>query len=616
MHDFEAIKEQIRQRIDLVELVSEHVALTRSGNSFRGLCPFHKEKTPSFHVIPDKHIFHCFGCKAGGDIYKFVQLREGVSFGEALRMLADRAGLELPTHRRSPAGTPTNADLARANAWAAAFFRQQLLDTRTGESARGYLERRGIEPTVSERFGLGLATGGSNLLRAAKLAGMSETLLLAAGLVRRDEQGQVYDTFRDRLVFPIRDTTKRVIGFGGRTLGDAKAKYLNTAQNELFDKGRVLYGLDLARSEIASSGRVIVVEGYTDCIACSQAGFTATVATLGTAMTDAHVNLLRRYGREIVLVFDSDSAGNAAAERALAVALRHGLSVRLAFVPQGKDPAESLQTAGPEAFASMLNSAADALPFVWERTLGRFGEQDGDAGRRQAVLEFVGLVAGLVRAGSVDAIQKGLIANQVAKLLNLRSEQVHDLLEGAGQQRRRGSQAAVAAPPESIEPAAARTAEQAALTSILEVLLNEPALYGLLEGRFDPRRFADPVLCRIGSVVAEMADRLGEFALVEVLDCLSDSAEAQRVTELFLRGEKRGNLEETLRGAAECLVQVTAVREAARLASELQGETNDRAEGTEEDAISARLAMIHRTSHDCSHFAPRGKLSVAREVGR
>ncbi|MHC4065854.1 MAG: DNA primase, partial [Planctomycetota bacterium] len=400
MREFDAIKEQIRQRVDLVELVSAHVTLTRSGRTFRGLCPFHKEKTPSFHVIPDKMIFHCFGCKAGGDVFKFVQLREGISFGEALRILADQAGIPIRERRSGGSAGPDRAELARVNAWAAGLYRQELLDPGRGQTARRYLAQRGLSEEVTERFGLGLATGGeSGLEQAAKLAGISGQLLQAAGLVRTGDRGRTYDTFRDRLIFPIRDATKRVIGFGGRTLVEHQAKYLNTAQNELFDKGRTLYGVDLARPHIAASARAIVVEGYTDCIAGHQWGFGATVATLGTAMTEGHMDLLRRYGDQIVLVFDSDEAGNAAAQRALPVALRHGLSVRLAFVPHGKDPSDFLQASGAEAFATLLNSAVEALRFMWERTRARYNAESGDSGRRAALREFVDLVSNLARFG-------------------------------------------------------------------------------------------------------------------------------------------------------------------------------------------------------------------------
>jgi DNA primase len=413
-------------------------------------------------------------------------------------------------------------------------------------------------------------------------------------------------------MFPIRDATKRVVGFGGRTLGDARAKYLNTPQSELFDKGRLLYGLDVARPQIASTGQAIVVEGYTDCIACHQAGFGATVATLGTAMTEAHAGQLRRYGREIILVFDSDAAGDAAAERALEVALRFGLAVRLAFVPQGKDPCGFLAAHGHQAFESLLNSATDALRFSWDRTRSRFDSGEGDAGRRQAILEFVRLVSGLAQGGAVDAIQQGLIANQVAKLLNLRSEQVHRLFAQAARPRGRTRADSVEEPP--VAPAARRTvsAQQSALAAILEVLLNEPGLYPQAQSVFVPQQFADPDLARLAGVVERMAAQFGEFTLVELLDRLPDPADAQRATELHLRGEARGKLQATLTGAVECLQRIAAARRLSGL-TEAAGQRNDQGDTKEEQDPAARLAELQRVARGFRGFAPRSKLTAVRE---
>ena len=615
MQDFDAVKEDIRQRIDLVGLVSEHVALTRKGSDFWGCCPFHREKTASFHVIPSKMIFYCFGCKAGGDVFKFVQLREGVSFGEALRILADRAGIELTSGPRSDSSEPSRTDLARVNAWAADVYRRQLLDQRLGESTRAYLAQRGISDESSERFGLGLAVDDASWIqRAARLAGFGDTLLRASDLVRVSERGAVYDTFRHRVIFPIRDTTKRVVGFGGRALGDSPAKYLNTAQNRLFDKGRLLYGLDVARSEIASSGRAIVVEGYTDCIACHQAGFGGTVATLGTSMTDDHVGQLARHASEIVLVFDSDDAGNAAAERALSVALRHGLSVRLAFVPEGKDPADFLRVTGPEAFASVLNSATDALRFVWGRTLARYDAQKGDSGRRRAILDFVNLISSLVQVGTVDAIQQGLIANQIAKLLNLPGEQVHALFAQSQRASRHPSAASQAAtgPVENNAPVAA-SAEQAALTNMLEVLLNEPGMYDSVRDVFDPQRFENPVLRRIGTVVAQAADRMGEFSLVEILDRFPDPDDGRRITELHIRGQQRGNWTATLESAAEDLRRIAKMRETMNLTRRRQDAPTGQ-KSTQPDDSDMRLRVLHKATLEHRHFVAPHHSSVARDT--
>ena len=612
MHDSNAIKEEIRQRVDLVELVAEHVSLARSGKTFRGLCPFHKEKTPSFHVIPDKMIFHCFGCKAGGDVFKFVQLRENVSFGEAIRILADRAGIELRSRSASPHGGPGRADLARVNEWAADFYRKQLLDRQAGDAARSYLAERGISTQSAERFGLGLATDAHNVLqRAAALAGISNAVLQAAGLVRNEEQGATYDTFRHRLMFPIRDATRRVVGFGGRTLGEARAKYLNTPQNELFDKGRLLYGLDLARTEISSTGRSIVVEGYTDCIACHQAGFGSTVATLGTAMTESHVNLLRRYGQEIVLVFDSDEAGDAAARRALSVALRFGLTVRLAFVPQGKDPCDFVTAQGAEAFELLIQSATDALTFTWERTRAGYDSGVGDAGRREAILEFVRLIAELIQAGAVDAIQQGLIAHRVANLLSLRPQQVHRLFTRAGHAQVRDS--ARASGDATAPPRANVSAEQSALTAVLEVLLNEPGLHAQAAPTFAPQRFEDPVLRRVGEVVEQLAGELGEFTLLEVLDRLPDPLDAQRATELHLCGEERGHFQVNLTDAVEQLEQIAAVRQASRMGRADPATDTETESPDEPNATSKRLTAVQKASQEFRHFAPPSKLTAVRE---
>lgn len=612
LHDFNAIKEEIRQRVDLVDLVAEQVSLTRAGKTFRGLCPFHKEKTPSFHVIPDKMIFHCFGCKAGGDVFKFVQLREGVSFGEAVRMLADRAGIELRSRHPSHSGGPGRADLARVNAWAADFYRKQLLDPQVGESARQYLAQRNISQHSAERFGLGLAPDArAALQRAAALAGISNSLLQAAGLVRTDEQGSSYDNFRHRLMFPIRDAAKRVVGFGGRTLGDSRAKYLNTPQNDLFDKGRLLYGLDLARSDIAATNRSIVVEGYTDCIACHQAGFGSTVATLGTAMTEAHADLLRRQGQEIILVFDSDEAGDAAAERALAVALRFGLTVRLASVPEGKDPCDFMGTQGPAAFDSLLKSATEALRFSWQRTCARYDSGSADAGRREAILEFVRLIAGLIQAGAVDAIGQGLIANQLAKLLNLRTEQVHRLLVGAARPRYRDSARSADAPADPSDARPTVSAEQSGLTDILAVLLNEPALHPLAEAVFVPQRFEDLALRRVAEVVQGLAGELGEFTLVEALDRLPDPSHARRATELYLRGEARGNFEATLTGAVECLERIAAARRASKLGRTEAGPADEGEK--DDDSATAKWNAIQAVLHEPTPFAGRSKLTALQE---
>ncbi len=553
MRDFGSIKRQITDRVDIVELVSEHVTLRRSGRRWLGLCPFHAEKTPSFTVSPDRGSFKCFGCGKGGDIFSFVELREHLTFGESLRILADRAGIDLGADSGRGKAGPGRADLAKVNAWATKFFRAELNHETKGESARKYLQGRNISDETAERFSLGLATGnGGALIRAASAAGFDTPLLLAADLVRSSDRGDLYNTFRDRLMFPIRDATTRVSGFGGRTLVDDRAKYLNTRQNVLFEKGRGLYGIDVARDAMVKLGRAVVVEGYTDCLAAHQAGFCEVVATLGTALTDSQVDLLRRYCEELILLFDSDEAGEAAADRAIRIAFPRCVKVRLARLADGKDPAEFLERGGASEFSDLLNGAPDALEFKWLQTRERFGANVSNAKRREAVLDFMRVVSEAAQATAVDAIQKGQMVIQVAHLLRMDRDDVSRLMfrvhpkttSGLARPGERGGQKPREVP---------RNGEHAAWTRWLEVVLNEPGLWEGVEKFPDVSRIADQLDRRIASIVQSLLDRGEGFRLADVSALCHCSEEVERVFELAHRGAERGNFEQTFRWSLDRL---------------------------------------------------------------
>jgi DNA primase len=548
VHDFERTKRAILDRVDISSLVSEHVSLKRRGRRLVGLCPFHSEKTPSFTVSPELGLFKCFGCGKGGDIFTFVQARENVSFPEAAQILADRAGVELQQAGRRDDRGPSRQDVAKVNAWAERYFRKNLEHPTVGKPIRAYVADRGFSDETAERFGLGLACDAAPVLAdTAKRAGIGMDLLIAADLVRTSEQGQLYDTFRDRLMFPIRDVTRRVIGFGGRTLVGADAKYLNTRQNALFDKGRSLYGLDLARDAIVQRGRAVVVEGYTDCIAAQQAGFTETVATLGTALTEAHVDVLRRYTDLVVLLFDSDDAGEAAADRAIRVALPRCIQCRLARLPEAKDPSEFLAQAGPDAFSDVLKRAVDALEFKWSQARERFAADSSDARRREALLDFLRLVAEAVNTQAIDAIQRGLVVNQVAHLVRMDRAEVDRMI--ARLQRRKVEPGAARGPSRAPRPHDAPDREQAAWVNLLEVAMAEPAVVSAASELPDPGRVVDPVNRRIAMVVMELARSKHGFALADVLARISDVPQTERITELSHRGLLRGNYDVRLTSA-------------------------------------------------------------------
>lgn len=563
MNDLDSIKAEITARVGLVDVASEHVSLIRRGGRLVGLCPFHNEKTPSFYVSPDKGFFKCFGCGRGGDVFTFVMLRENVDFGEALRILADRAGVQLK--RSTGGGVPKGVDrvdLARINAWAADYFHRCLKNPHVGASAARYLDTRGVQPPSVARFMLGFAGDDLNgLTAAARGAGISVDGLVAADLARRGERGDLYCTFRNRVMFPIRDAMNRVVGFGGRTLGDDPAKYLNTRQTVLFDKSRVLYGVDQARTPMTQSGRSVVVEGYLDCIAAHQAGFAETVATLGTAMSEAHVQLLRRYAGVSVFLFDADSAGEAAAERALRVALPRHLEVKLARVPDGKDPADFLQAHSGQDFAGVLNSAVDALEFKWNLTLRRFEGGGGGRARNEAVDELLTHLRDASQSGSLDEISRGAIFARLAGLAEIPVADVHRLYDR--RMRRPVSRSSPAAGPNAAATPAevddqARDEEQDGLRIMLEVLLNEPGLFEAVRDVFAPQRFRDRGDARIAQVVADLAETVGEFHLAEVIARFEDPQLTSRATELALAGERIGNFQRRLIEVARTKVENAA----------------------------------------------------------
>ena len=604
MDDFSLKKSQILDRLSLVDVVGEHVALKRAGRRWVGLCPFHNEKTPSFTVNPDLGIFKCFGCGKGGDLFSFVQQRENVDFGEAMRILADRAGVELSTRMHATqSGGIGRSDIARANDWALRYFSANLRHETIGASARAYLATRGVSNEMVERFHIGLAPEGMSLLEAATKAGVPAPLLLAADLIRQAEEGnRRYDTFRNRLIFPIKDATRRVVGFGGRTLGDDRAKYLNTRQNALFDKGRGLYGIDVARDEIVANRRVTLVEGYTDCVAMHQAGYPATVATLGTALTAAQIDLLRRYADELVLLFDSDQAGEAAADRAIEVALPRSMTVRLTRIPDGKDPAEFLNNRGADAFEGVLNGAVDALEFKWSQTCKRFGGDQSDVRRREAVLDFVRIVAQACDTQAVDAIQRGLIINQIAHLLGTDRQDVAQLLRKQRPVRQTLGRAAVVGV--DADRPVVTSAIQSVWTTLLEVLLCEPGAATRLPDGLAVDRIADACDRAIAEIVLDLARSGQAFKLADVLARLGTPELTERAAELARRGAQRGNCEATLELALQRIERAhdeeAATASVRRLTG--QGDGDSPADTTQ---VLGDLEAIQRGVAKHRHFAPR-----------
>lgn len=360
----EELIEEVRTRNDIVEVISGYVRLQKKGSNYFGLCPFHNEKSPSFSVSPGKQMYYCFGCGAGGNVITFLMEYENQTFPEAVRTLAQRAGIALPEaddSKEARQADSRRAKLLEINKEAAKYFYYQLR-TERGSVGMEYLRKRELSDETMNHFGLGYANKYSNdLIQYLKSKGYSEDLIRDAGLCNVDEKHGMYDKFWNRVMFPIQDINHRVIGFGGRVMGDGKPKYLNSPETEIFDKSRNLYGLNFART--SRKGNVILCEGYMDVIAMHQAGFTQAVASLGTAFTSGQASLLRRYANEILLSYDSDGAGVNAALRAIGILKEAGMTGRVINLEPYKDPDEFIKVLGGEEFQKRLDHAENSFFF-------------------------------------------------------------------------------------------------------------------------------------------------------------------------------------------------------------------------------------------------------------
>jgi DNA primase len=382
--------DDLKQHADIVVVIQDYVSLKKTGATFKGLCPFHGEKTPSFHVNRDKGFFHCFGCGAGGDVFKFLELRENVAFPDAVRMLAQRFGLALPELEQSDeqrANTADRESLLKVHDAAATWFCQQLASP-AGARVRTQIRDRGVTDATSEALGLGFAPR-DGLKEALVGQGFSQALLLRAGLVVQRDDGTVVGRFRNRLMIPIRRETGSVIAFGGRAVdADQQPKYLNSPETPIYSKSRTLYGLNLSKSAIRESGFVILVEGYFDFAQVYQAGFHAIVASCGTALTPSQAQQLRRFAGKVVLSFDPDAAGQVATARSCEMLVAEGFEVNVAMLPAGEDPDAHVRKHGPQGYAARLRASKPYLDYLLDRSAARHNLRNAE-GRARFVAEVL-----------------------------------------------------------------------------------------------------------------------------------------------------------------------------------------------------------------------------------
>jgi DNA primase len=443
---------QVREVVDIVEVISAHTDLKRQGSQMMGLCPFHEERSPSFSVDPQDKLYHCFGCGVAGDVFNFVMEKDGLGFVEAVEMLADRYGVELEREREDPRAEARRARQRRLEQLlerAAAYYANYLWDSKEGAKARGYLAERGLAEATLKDFGVGFAPSAwDKILLAGQRAGFKVEELRTVGLVQQNQRGGQYDRFRARIMFPIRDRRGRVLGFGGRaTREDQRPKYVNTAETDFFHKSQLLYGVDRAKAAIAKASRAVVVEGYTDVLALHQAGIEEAVGVMGTAITEEQVAALSGMVDEVVLALDADSAGQEAMLRAQLVAGKRRMRLRVAAMPAGEDPAEMVAEGGGAArFRELAEGAVDLPAFqvglVLDRTdVGSPSERDRSLAELAPILAAMG-----------ESIAREELIRQVADRLDLEPALVMGRVVAA-------TPATGGEPPPGAPPAPRRTAQ-------------------------------------------------------------------------------------------------------------------------------------------------------------
>ena len=520
----EELVEEVRSRNDIVDVISGYVKLQRKGSSYFGLCPFHNEKSPSFSVSPGKQMYYCFGCGAGGNVLTFIMEYENYSFPEALKFLADRAGVNLPEQEYSEEAKKQQdlrAAILEVNKMAGKYYYYQLR-TEAGKQGMEYLKNRRLSEETMQRFGLGYAPKYSDsLYRYLKQKGISDELLRQSGLMNVDEKRGMYDKFWNRVIFPIMDVNNRIIGFGGRVMGDGKPKYLNSPETKVFDKSRNLYGLNAAR--ISRKKYIIVCEGYMDVISMHQAGFTNAVASLGTALTSQHASLLKRYTDEVILSYDSDEAGIKAALRAIPLLKEAGLTARVLKMSPYKDPDEFIKALGTEAFQERIDQAQNSFLFEVSVLESQFDMKDPESKTaffREVSKKIAGFELEVERENYIEAI----------------AEQYHTSFEGLRKMVLRYlMQGEVPSRPEVFRSRKNSSRDDGIKKSqrmLLTWLTEYQGFYQTVKAYIRPEDFTTDFYREVAGLLFEQLEN-GQLEPAKIIDHFMDQEEQREAAELF-----------------------------------------------------------------------------------
>ena len=551
------IIEEVRQKNDIVDVVSQYVRLTRRGSTYFGLCPFHNEKTPSFSVTPGKQMYYCFGCGAGGNVYNFIMEYENYTFGEALKHLADRAGVELPKieySREVREKAEQRAELLEINKQAAQYYYYQLR-TEGGKIGYQYLSGRGLSEETMRKFGLGYSDKfGGGLYKFLKSKGYSDERLRESGLFNVDERHGMYDKFWNRVIFPIMDVNNRVIGFGGRVMGDGKPKYLNSPETKIFDKSRNLYGLNIART--TRKKYLILCEGYMDVISMHQAGFTNAVASLGTALTSGHASLLKRYTQEVLLLYDSDEAGIRAALRGIPILRDAGVSSRVVNLKPYKDPDEFIKNMGAEAFEERLGQASDSFMFRVSIAESEF-PMDEPQGQNRFFERCAELLLELK-----DELERNLYIEAIVKKYRGQyGVSVEDLRKRVNTLALKGTPAENRTQPKTSGGQNKKKKESAsdqAQKLMLTWLVTYPGIFDKVAQYLNAEDFIVPLYKEVAQMLFRQREEEGQVNPARLLNSFTDSEEQREVASLFNATIHLETQQEQDRAFADTLLRIKA----------------------------------------------------------
>ena len=526
--------EEVRSSNNIVDVIGSYVRLQKKGSSYFGLCPFHNEKSPSFSVSPNKQMYYCFGCGAGGNVFTFIMEYENQTFPEAMKVLADRAGIALPeaelTEEQKRERNKRQL-LLEINKTAANYFYYQL-NNEQGQQAREYLENRKLSKETQIHFGLGYASKYSNdLYLYLKKKGYSDQILKETGLLTYDEKHGAHDKFWNRVMFPIMDVNNKVIGFGGRVMGDGTPKYLNSPETMLFDKSRNLYGLNYARTSRKSY--MIICEGYMDVIAMHQAGFTNAVASLGTAFTMQHSVLLKRYTQEVRLAYDSDGAGQKAALRAIPILKSAGINVRVIHMNPYKDPDEFIKNLGTEAFQERIDAAESS--FMFEISVLEKNYKQSDPEGRASFMKA--MARRLLQFP--QELERNIYIDAIAGRYGIASEELKRMVNsfGASMSREQVEEAIYQQQEQEEMPVKKRAEkENGVLTAqklFLTWLIEDPSLYDKIKDYIDEDDFEDPLYHKAATLVFEELKVTGQVTPARILNQFEDVEEQKTAASLF-----------------------------------------------------------------------------------